>query len=81
MKPKPTASRPRDDTPPKRTRRIFVKDETRSLEGFPSYEEAAAARMAMGNDSESQRTRVSFRSRTGRWDVLVKVAQEQPIED
>lgn len=90
MKPRPTASKSkRDDSKPEvtakapevRTRTIFVKDPGQSIEGFGTYEEAVAERRKFGEDSDDRRIRVRYRSRTDRWDLLVKVAKRVPIDE
>lgn len=89
MKPRPTAPKSkREDSKPEAaakapevpTRTIFVKDPGQSIEGFGTYEEAATERRKLGEDSEDRRTRVRYRRRTDRWDLLVKVAKRIPID-
>lgn len=63
------------------TRTVFVKDPGRSIEGFVTFEDADVERRKLGKDTDERRTRVRFRRRTDRWDMLVKVAKRVPIEE
>jgi hypothetical protein len=93
MKPRPTESKSKregstpqqGEAPAKRepqvpTRTIFVKDAERSVTGYTSFEEADRERQKLGKDPDGQRARVRYRRRTERWDLLVKVAKQVPIE-
>lgn len=56
---------------------IFVKDPDRGKTGFDTIEAATAWRdQNKLADTEDIRVRVRLRSRTGKWDVVVKVKQE-----
>ena len=57
-------------------RTAFMKDYELSQVGFPTLEEARAVADKLGPpDTETQRIRVRYRSRTNCWDVLVKKIQ------
>lgn len=91
MKPRPTAPKSkREDSkeitpvkwePEVPTRTIFVKDTEQSIEGFATFEDADVERRKLGKDTDERRTRVRYRRRTDRWDMLVKVAKRIPIEE
>lgn len=75
---------PKKDEAPTRT--IFVRDDERTRTGFPDFGEAsdfADTLLKPGNDgsrdSEALRVRVSYRRRTGMYDVVVKAARKVPI--
>lgn len=59
-------------------RYVFVKDERLSRTDFDSYEAATEAAGGI-EDSDEQRVRVRMRSRTGKWDVVVKRRQPVPV--
>jgi len=61
------------------TRTIYVKSDVHSKEGFDSYEEAStelAKMVSTGKIPQDARSRVRFRRRTSKYDIVVKLQTE-----
>lgn len=64
----------------KATRTVYIKSDELTRVDFATHAEATAVADSMGpRDTKDRRVRVSYRRRTGRYDVVVKLAKE--IED